>query len=224
MEEKKIKSQGFYIHDFMSELGLSGAMLSVYALIYSFSVGAYGLFYGSQEYIANTLGVSTKTVQRTLKGLRERGLIEKCELDGKRGYRTVECFYKKEEPTELLTANTDALLYENDEYDSEKCHEEFEDNHGNVINERTESFKESYEKCHRYCRPKYEKLSFGRHGLVGLTREQYDGLRRLIDLETLNVYISRYEQMAEKKFENRKPLPKNEYRVIKKWIEEANAI
>ena len=224
MEKKKINAQGFYILEFMSKLELSGIQLSVYALIYSFSVGASGLFYGSHQYIANTLSVSTKTVQRALKALRERGLIEKIELDGRKGYRAVEQFYKEPPLTPSPEANTDAMLYESEKYDSQEYQDEYEDENGFVHSDLTDSFKANYERLHRHQRPKYEKLTFGNQGLVGLTREQYHALRKLVNQETLNIYITRYERMAIKKIEARRPMPKNEYAVIRNWIIEANSL
>ena len=77
-EEIKSTETGFYpIYKFMErELRLRGSELRVYALLFSFSVGRVGMYYGSRKYLADTLSVSERTVYRSLKALFERGLIE----------------------------------------------------------------------------------------------------------------------------------------------------
>lgn len=226
MEEINNKPQGFYIQDFMCELGLSGAALSLYALIYSFSTSISGLYFGSQGYAAERIGISLRSVQRAVKTLLDRGLIEKCETDGKRGYRTVSDFYKQKEETPPAPPECEANLdlYECKEYDSEEEREDYIDKSGRHISGRTDAFTDRYERLHRYNRPKYEKLSFGHEGMVALTREQYDSLRKLVDIETLNVYLTRYEIMLKEKMEMHRPWPKNAYLVLRKWIEAAHAV
>ena len=60
------------------ELGLGGAKLLVYALIYSFTVSE-GSFFGSRGYMAEACGASVKTVDRTLRELVKCGLLIKGE-------------------------------------------------------------------------------------------------------------------------------------------------
>ena len=73
-------SKGYFqIHHFMTKvLGLGGAKLLVYALIYSFTVSE-GSFFGSRGYIAEACGTSVKTVDRALKELVNNGLLSKGE-------------------------------------------------------------------------------------------------------------------------------------------------
>ena len=69
----------FIIHRFMTEeLGLGGAKLLVYALIYSFTVSE-GSFFGSRGYMAEACGASVKTIDRTLRELVKCGLLIKGE-------------------------------------------------------------------------------------------------------------------------------------------------
>ncbi len=51
---KKItKPMSYQIHGFMiGTLGLRNSLLSVYAAIYSFTNGDYGMYYGSRAYLA----------------------------------------------------------------------------------------------------------------------------------------------------------------------------
>ena len=60
------------------ELGLGGAKLLVYALIYSFTVNE-GSFFGSRGYMAEACGASVKTIDRTLRELVKCGLLIKGE-------------------------------------------------------------------------------------------------------------------------------------------------
>ena len=73
----------FTVHDFMrTELGLKGAELSVFALIYAFTRDGVNTFWGSQAYIANVTGYSTRTVRRALGRLTELGLLRKFQRFG----------------------------------------------------------------------------------------------------------------------------------------------
>lgn len=76
MKKSDYVAIGYYVHPFMRELGLCRSLLSLYAAIYSFSMGGCGLYYGSQKYLAESIGISVRTVQRGLCRLREKNLIE----------------------------------------------------------------------------------------------------------------------------------------------------
>lgn len=66
----------FNIHSFMvRELGLSGAALTIYAVIYSFSSQGKGTFFASREELAEFAGVGVWTVTNTLKELVNSDLI-----------------------------------------------------------------------------------------------------------------------------------------------------
>ena len=90
----------FIIHHFMTkELGLGGAKLLVYALIYSFTVSE-GSFFGSRRYICEICGITDSTAGRVLKELVSVGLLEREERSN---FQTVK--YKAIIPT---TERTDA--------------------------------------------------------------------------------------------------------------------
>ena len=73
--EKVIKTES-HVHRFMYGLGIKGSTLQVYAALYSFTLGERGLFHGSIAYLAASLMISERTVNRAYKRLRELGLIE----------------------------------------------------------------------------------------------------------------------------------------------------
>lgn len=79
--EQMIKSENFInIQGWMvTELGLKGNELLVYALIYGFSQDDNCRFTGSLSYIAEWIQGSKQTVINCLKSLVEKGLIEKFE-------------------------------------------------------------------------------------------------------------------------------------------------
>ncbi len=71
-------AENYTVKAFMtSAMGLRGAELQVYALIYSFSHDGVGEFSGSREYIAVTTGTSERTVTRALSSLTEKGLLKR---------------------------------------------------------------------------------------------------------------------------------------------------
>ncbi len=71
-------AENYTVFGFMTRgLGLSGAELQVYAVIYSFSRDGVGTFSGSREYLAATVGFSERTVTRALSTLLNKGFIKR---------------------------------------------------------------------------------------------------------------------------------------------------
>lgn len=64
----------------ITELGLKGNELIIYALIYGFSQAENQAFDGSMNYIAEWLSTSRQTVNNALKSLVDKGLISKDEI------------------------------------------------------------------------------------------------------------------------------------------------
>lgn len=64
----------------ISELGLKGNALAVYAIIYGFSQDGVTEYAGSSKYLCEWLGCTKKTVLVTLAELVERGLLSKKEV------------------------------------------------------------------------------------------------------------------------------------------------
>ena len=85
----KTAADNYSVYRFMTrDLGLRGAALQVFAVIYSFTTVGSGEFSGSREYLAETVGVCEKTVDRALSLLLRRGLLERRER--RLGYSTYE--------------------------------------------------------------------------------------------------------------------------------------
>ena len=73
-----IKDDNFVcIHGWMvTRLGLSGASLIIYAVIYGFTQDGENTYQGSRQYLADWCGCSISGVKKCLKQLQEAGLIE----------------------------------------------------------------------------------------------------------------------------------------------------
>lgn len=81
---KPIKRYSYVIKPFMINLGLTGRALNLYALIYAFTNGEHGVFWGSQQHLSDLLNCSKRSLERDLKKLRDMGLIERREGNGKK--------------------------------------------------------------------------------------------------------------------------------------------
>ena len=82
MAEVKIKSENFLtIQGWMvTELNLKGNELLIYACIYGFSQIEDQWFTGSRQYLADWTNSTKQGVQKCLKSLIEKGLLEKKEI------------------------------------------------------------------------------------------------------------------------------------------------
>lgn len=67
----------------VQELGLKGAELLVFAIIYEFSQGGESTYQGGEKYLSYASGLPIPTVRKALKRLMEKGLIVKL-MDGYR--------------------------------------------------------------------------------------------------------------------------------------------
>lgn len=77
--EELIKDKNYFAVQgwFVNELGLKGNELLVYSIIYGFSQDGESKFKGSRKYLAEWLGVSLPTVDKTLANLIKKELIIK---------------------------------------------------------------------------------------------------------------------------------------------------
>ena len=64
----------------LSELGLKGNALAVYAIIYGFSQDGASEYSGSARYLCEWLGCSRSTIMEVLKKLTESGLLIKRDI------------------------------------------------------------------------------------------------------------------------------------------------
>lgn len=189
----------FMIHSFMvDELELSGTRLLIYAIIYSFTVGREGLYYGTQDYLSEMGGMSLSSVKRVLSYLTEKGYIEKCTVGRKEGYRATETRKR--------------YAVDNEDMPSNDAEEELPPY--DILMER------GIDVCELIApptvKPKYVFHSIGKMGIVNMTAEQYQILLGLVDEDKLVAYISRIESMVmDSGFKIY-----NSYRTIRKWIAE----
>lgn len=74
-----MKNKGFFVvHEWMAtELGLKSTDLLIYAIIYGFTQIEEQSFFGTRRYLAEFIGSSIPTVQRSLDTLVARGLIQR---------------------------------------------------------------------------------------------------------------------------------------------------
>lgn len=204
MKRNRIENMSYCIHSFMTgRLGLGGGVLLVYAIIYSFTKGERGLFYGTQDFLAEASGLSISTVKRSLSSLLGSALVEKCTVSGKEGYRCTEI-------TEDKPACTDSDAPPNDAEEALPSPK--------VMKRLSLCATEFLAK--RAARPKYEFHSVGAEDMVAMTAEQYKRLLALVGPEALNSYIRRLEILIrDKGYRTFSP-----YKTIKKWIYEDAAL
>ena len=94
MNDMNIKraATGFYaVYGFMErELGLRSSTLRVYAILFSYTNGSAGMYFGTRKYLADALSISVRTLHRALSELFSRGLIENF-LDSSSGRSGIRC-------------------------------------------------------------------------------------------------------------------------------------
>lgn len=72
------ENSGYHIYAFMrNSFNLTSNELTVYAVIFGFSQGGQGCFYGSREYLSACTGANVRTINRVLSSLIEKNLILK---------------------------------------------------------------------------------------------------------------------------------------------------
>ena len=101
---------GFYaVYGFMErELGLRSSTLRVYAILFSYTNGSAGMYYGTRKYLADALSINVRTLHRALSELFSRGLIENV-VDSSSGRSGIRCSYIHDgEGTRTSSAPTEA--------------------------------------------------------------------------------------------------------------------
>lgn len=80
-KNKNINPQSYYTIQYwmINELGLKGLELNIYAIIYGFSRDHSGVFMGSRNYLATFTNSTKAGVDKALKGLLKKNLLEKKE-------------------------------------------------------------------------------------------------------------------------------------------------
>lgn len=196
-----MKNMSYQIKSFMwQRLSLGGSHLLVYAVIYSFSQGGDGSFFGSHSFLSEITGLSVSTVKRTLHSLLDMGLIEKLTPGGRVVYRSV------------ITDDAD-IIEDTDIVDEIEgpceCDTPEPRKEDNTINKSARE-----KQGERVNTVKHTFLSLGKDGIIQMTNEQYKKLLSLIDEEHLLAYIRKMEILilAQKYHIN------NPYKTLVKWI------
>ncbi len=219
-KKKQAKLGSYHVYSFFRNLKLSRTATQVYAILYSFTLGEAGLYYGSQKYLSENLGISERTVQRAYRELRERKLIEKVRIGKFSGIRCKDISTlslsdeqkkcESEAISETKPANethtpskyrSDTNICTNEPKEPSKC--------GGTID------------FYKNPSPKYQPKSFGRLGYVCLTPEQYKSLCSLVAEETVELYIQKFELMLARNRDApslKTPAPHSHYRTIKSWL------
>ncbi len=226
----------YHVKDFMYGLGIKNSDLKVYAALYSFTVGEMGLYHGSAAYLADSLGISLRTVRRAYAKLSSLGLIERqATSDGRYvGLCCVMsfCQEKKADKREIAEKSSSSeqkrdrvceQIIERKTRDEEICE---------LINERLVDYDApDYEKNTFLMIKRYERsgdnrkfLSFGRSGGVIMTEPQFKKLLEMLPAEELMSYFEKLEIMLDENVKSGRKPPHSHYKVIKKWIEEDTAV
>lgn len=224
----------YTIKPFMYEIGIKNSTRIVYAIIYAFTKGKSGMYYGSRKYLYQTALVCRRTLERALSELFKKGLIEHCESeDGQfRGIRCVDLdVVRARQAAEAEAEKMAKLEAEKAEKTSESTHPVWTDErreaaYTRVINrdigvltpDEKKLVLEEY--MAKGINPKYTFLHLGREGRVRMTESQYKLLASLVDAEHLHNYIIRLENMLIKNEETGFYCNKGHYRLIKEWISE----
>ena len=117
MRERYITIQGFMI----SELGLSGNDLLIYALVYGFSQDGESEFYGSLSHLSEMLRLDRRTVIRVLDRLVEQRLVRKRsgEING-----VHRCFYSACAADDVHTSEHAPIVGSGKMPPVAKCHQD----------------------------------------------------------------------------------------------------
>ena len=74
----------------MTQLGLKGSRLTVYALVYKFSSDGQSAFFGSLSYVSEWCGISRPQAAQILRDLTSEGYITRDDSSGRPHYRVVD--------------------------------------------------------------------------------------------------------------------------------------
>ncbi len=98
----------------VNDLKLTGNALIMYAMIYSFTVGSKGAFFGSKDYIIRNLGIGLTSAYRILKSLEAQGFVYRSgfKQDSKIPCFKVNLAFVKETEKKTKSKEPESRLYE----------------------------------------------------------------------------------------------------------------
>ena len=172
---KKIKPNSYYSIQYwmINELGLKGLELSIYAIIYGFSRDHCGAFTGSRSYLADFTNSTKAGVDKALKSLIQKNLLEKKDFVN---HGIKNCIYVAKEVANLVSYQSTEL--------------------GGVANSVSQGSQLSCPNNIEDNTLSLETKHFGSYGNVILNDELYD--RLLIESEEYaNEYIERLDSHIE---------------------------
>lgn len=179
---KKIKPNSYYSIQYwmISELRLKGLELSIYAIIYGFSRDHCGAFTGSRSYLADFTNSTKAGVDKALKSLIQKNLLEKKDFVN---HGIKNCIYVAKEVANSVSYQSTELggvVNSVSQGSQLSCYNNIDDNIENNIDNTLSS----------------EAKHFGLYGNVLLNDELYD--RLLIESEEYaNEYIERLDSYIE---------------------------
>ena len=200
-------------------------------MIYSYSKKG-GEYYGTRAYIANWFGMSLSSVDRALKALTRRGLIEKTE---KGSYRVTDSAItaareqmrqKDEQESKSIAEQSNCTsdstnLTANKQFNIQKITSTSSSSCALRASERgAEKKREEKEKRHSRYGTKFDVITVGYHRIIRMTSDQYYALLDLIPEEDLENYIMKLEAMMMTLRTEGTPHIHSPYKTLKKWIEE----
>lgn len=205
-KETKIKDENYFqISGFMvNRLGLKGNDLMVYAIVYGFSQDGETWFNGSRQYLSDFTGASKSTIDRTLLGLQEKGLLIKhTEIKNGVSFNIYKAVLPNDEGVFKMTNDTLSKMKNG----VVKMNTNNIDNNNSIIDNIVleKEFKE-----------KDTKHKYGEYGRVLLTDEQYKKLVEEYDKAFIDDVIAKVDAYVESN--NNKNKYSNYYAVIKNAI------
>ena len=198
-------------------LGLSGNTLTVFALINSFTE-TNGGFNGSEQYLADWLGLSRRSIVRIVNELKENGFLTI--ENGK--YRTVSASEAKEIAPQR--DSVDKMSHVTTCHQNRtKCHTKSDNLSHNNTNYNTTITPSPPPHSATRGRDdgndvKFKYKTVGHGGFVKMTDDQYNALLRMVDADTLDEYIFRLEMLLGTPAKNGTGYVHSPYHTIRKWI------
>ena len=211
MAENKVNRDNYIVIQgwMVTELGLKGSELIVYALIYGFSQAENQVFSGSLQYLADWTNCTKQGVIKTLKSLIEKGYIAKneklinsvkfCEYYATKFNRVLN---KVEYPIQQSLPNNIENNIEN-----------------NIVIPTTAANSEAEEENENELKLIGGKLG---KGVVMMTEAQNNALLKQVSLDEYNFYVEKLADFILDCIDKKGTTPtiKSHYKKILEWIEE----
>ena len=90
MKKEKKYVISYCVQSFMlNEMELTSSELIIFAIIYSFTNGEHGVYYGTKELLSCASKLSVSTVKRVLLSLMSKKYVEECRYKKRLAYRAV---------------------------------------------------------------------------------------------------------------------------------------